>query len=141
MRSNASHADRIHAAAMTAAALAAAAYWIDYFTKGHVRSSDDPSYVAFENAFPAADAYMALCFLVAARQLWQGKPAAVPAGIAAGSAMIFLGAMDTLWNLEHHSYRQRSPEMVVEAAINIGSFVLGPVTIVRLWRRRHALGA
>lgn len=141
MRSKQFRGDRIHAAAMTAAAIAAAAYWVEYFTKGRVRNSDDTSYVAFEDAFPAADGYMALCFLAAAHDLRHRRPAAVPTGIAAGSAMVFLGAMDTLWNLEHGNYRRMTPEMTVETAINVASFLFGPFTIVRLWRRRKALGA
>lgn len=131
--------DRLHAAAMTTAAIVTMSYWVDYFAKGHVRSSEEPSYVAFENAFPLADLYMAACFLVSARQLRRGKAAAVATGIAGGSAMVFLGAMDTLWNIQHRNYRRLTPEMRLESAINLTCFVFGPLTMVRLWRRRPAL--
>ena len=69
-----------------------------------MRASDDDAYVAFQNAFPLADAYMALCYLVSGRLLRRRNAVAVPAGIAAGSAITFLAAMDILWNIEHASY-------------------------------------
>jgi hypothetical protein len=47
--------------------------------------------------------------------------------------------MDTLWNLQHHAYRRRSPEMAIETAINLASLTFGPISMVRLWRRRDAL--
>ncbi len=67
-----------------------------------------------------------------------GWATAVVTGIAAGSAMVFLGAMDTLWNIQHGNYRRMTPEMLVESAINVASLVFGPLTMLRLWRRRHA---
>jgi hypothetical protein len=120
--------------------LTTVAYWIEYFTSGKVRTSDDPAYVDFENAFPLADAYMAASFLAAAWLLRRQRGAAVPVGIAAGSAMVFLGAMDTLYNLEHGKYRTITAEMAGETAINAFSLVFGPLTMVRLWKARHRLG-
>ncbi|WP_238586482.1 hypothetical protein [Rhodococcus rhodochrous] len=131
--------DLLHAAAMGSVATGVALYWLDYFTAGHVRSSDDPSYIAFENAFPAADGLMAASFAVSAWHLTRGRLLSVPLGIAAGGAMTFLGAMDTLWNLEHGNYRRMTTEMAVETGINVVSLAFGPWTVARLWRRREAL--
>jgi hypothetical protein len=129
-------ADRVHAIVMLVAALGTLAYWTAYFTAGAVQTSDDAAYVAFENAFPLADAYMATCYVAAAILLLKGRAAAIPIGIAAGSAMVFLGAMDTLFNLEHGKYADMTAEMTVETIINLMCFVLGPVTMIRLWRAR-----
>lgn len=134
-------ADRLHAGLMDGVALATIGYWVDYFTRGDVRSGEDRAYVDFENAFPLADGYMAACFLIAARRLRRQKPDAVAWGIAAGSAMVFLGAMDTLYNLQHGKYREKTPEMALEAVINLVSWVFGPVTMWRLWRSRSRLEA
>ena len=65
--------------------------------------------------------------------------AAVPVGIAAGSAMVFLGAMDTLFNLEHGKYADMTPEMAVETVINVVCFAFGSITMARLWRIRSRL--
>ena len=75
--------DRVHAALMRVVAVGTIAYWVAYFWFGAVQTGSDPGYVAFENAFPLADAYMAAAYLVAAHLLVRGRPAAVPVGIAA----------------------------------------------------------
>jgi hypothetical protein len=49
------------------------AYWIIYFTSGDVQVRHDKVYLAFENAFPLADAWMAVCALLGAIGLWQRK--------------------------------------------------------------------
>jgi hypothetical protein len=116
-------------------------YWIDFFTAGRVRTSDDPAYVDFERAFPLADAYMSAAYLIAARQLMRGENAAVGTGIAAGSAMVFLGCMDLLYNLQHEKFADRTPEMAAETAIVAFSLAFGPMTMIRLWRARHRLQA
>jgi hypothetical protein len=135
----ASAGDRAHAAAMAVVGLSIVAYWVEFFSSGKVRTSEDQAYVDFERAFPLADAYMAAGFLAAAELLRRRRPAAVPVGIAAGSAMVFLGAMDTLYNLQHGKYRSMTPEMAVEALINVVSFTFGPFTMHRLWKARGRL--
>lgn len=117
------------------------AYWVEFFTTKKVRTSDDPAYVDFERAFVLADSYMAAAFLVAARRLSKGRPDAVAFGIAAGSAMTFLGGMDLLYNLQHHKFADRTPEMAVESAIVATSLTFGPFTMLRMWRSRGRLGA
>ncbi|MGD2050846.1 MAG: hypothetical protein PVI35_00090 [Acidimicrobiia bacterium] len=137
---NAPRSDRIHAALMLTVAGATIAYWVEHFTKGRLQTEDDdPAYLAFENAFPAADAYMAACFIASALLLRKQNAAAVPLGIAAGSAMVFLGAMDTLYNLQHGKYRKMDSAMAAETIINVVSFTFGPATMVRLWRARRRL--
>ena len=138
-RAAAPASDRLLAGIMDLAAAVTVGYWADYFTKGRVRSSDDPAYVAFENAFPLADGYLALCLAAGARALRRQRPSAVAWGIAAGSAMVYLAAMDTLYNLENGKYTDRSPEMAVEALINAVTWTLGPLLIRRSWRSRTRL--
>jgi hypothetical protein len=124
---------------MLVAALGTLGYWTAYFAAGAVQTSGDPAYLAFENAFPAADAYMAACYVSAALLLLGRRVTSVPVGIAAGSAMVFLGLMDTLFNLEHGKYAVMTPEMAVETVINLVCLGFGPFTMVRLWRARRRL--
>ena len=133
--------DRVHAILMMLAAAGTVAYWVSYFASGAVRTASDPVYVGFEDAFPLADAYMSAAFVASAILLLRGRALAVPFGIVAGGAMVFLGCMDVLFNLEHAKYRAMTAEMSVEAAINLACFFFGPFTVVRLWRIRGRLAA
>ena len=116
-------------------------YWVAFFTSGAVQASGEPCYLVFERAFPAADAWGTATAVAAAAGLWRGRPAAVLFGIAAASAMLFLGLMDVLYNLEHHMYATVDAEMVGEIAINAYCFVVGPTLMLFVWRHRRALGA
>jgi hypothetical protein len=66
---------------------------------------------------------------------------AVPLGIAAVGGMIFLLALDFLFNVQNGYYREWTPVLAVEIAINLLCLGFGPFTIVRLWLRRKALEA
>ncbi len=116
-------------------------YWVAFFTSGAVQASDQPCYLVFERAFPAADAWGTATALAAAAGLWRGRPAAVLFGIAAASAMLFLGLMDVLYNLENGMYAVINAEMVGEICINAYCFVVGPTLMAFVWRHRRALGA
>ena len=116
-----------------------AAYWIAFFAAGEtLHASETDAYLAFEHAFPAADAWMAACAAAAAIGLASRRPWAVPAGIAAGSALVFLGLLDVLFNLEHGLYRVRSAAMAAEAVINAFCLGSGPFLLWYFWRYRDA---
>lgn len=53
--------------------------------------------------------------------------------------MVFLGCMDTLYNLEHGEYADMTPEVAVETAINVVCLTFGPFRMWRLWRIRRRL--
>ena len=126
--------DRVHAALMGVATLATLAYWITYFGNGATMVRSDNVYTSFESAFPVADGWMALSYLLAAVFLLKGDRRAVLWGICAGSAMIFLGAIDVLFNLEQGLFTHGGPEMAAEIVINIFCWIFGPFTIWRMWR-------
>jgi hypothetical protein len=132
--------DRIHAWVIGIGVGAIAAYWAEFITSGRVKTSEDEAYLDFEKAFLLADAYLACTALLAARFLSQGRPEAVATGIAAGSAVTFLGLMDLAYNLQHHKFSDRTPEMALEGGIVASSLVSGPFTMLRLWRARKRLG-
>lgn len=111
-------------------------YWILFFTTGQVQSSHDPIYLGFEGSFPAADAWLGLAAILCAEGLRRRRSWGVFYGIAAGSAFIYLGLMDTLYNFEHGMYRQLSGEMLGEIVINVVCFVFGPLLMWYVWRYR-----
>lgn len=129
-----SSADRVHAALMLLAAKLTVAYWVVYFTSGDTRVRQDAVYLGFENAFPLADGWMALCYVLAAIALLRRQPSTVLWGLCAGSAMIFLASLDLLFNIEQgHFSRALTAPLFAEFAIVAGCGTFGAVTVWRLW--------
>jgi hypothetical protein len=121
-------------------ALGTTAYWVGFFWGGSaLHAAEDPVYYGFERAFPAADAWMALAAAVAAVGLRRRRRWAVPWGIAAGSALVFLGLMDVLFDLEHGVYARPSGAMAVEVVINVFCLSVGPFLMLWFWRGRDRL--
>ncbi|HVO26071.1 MAG TPA: hypothetical protein VMW56_20845 [Candidatus Margulisiibacteriota bacterium] len=116
-------------------------YWLIFFTSGALRISQDAVYAGFEAAFPAADAWLAVASIACAEGLRRRRSWAVLYGIAAGSAFVYLGLMDTLYNLEHAAYLHLTNEMIPEIVINVTCFVFGPFLMWYVWRQRRWLGA
>jgi len=114
------------------------AYWIAFFSSDLVQATAEPCYLVFERAFPMADAWAAIAAILAALGLLRRRPEAVLFGIAAGSAFVFLGLMDVLYNLEHGMYALRTAEMAYETLINVVCLTLGPATMAYVWRRRRS---
>ncbi len=119
-------------------AIVTVAYWIDYFTSAEVAVVPARWYTAFESAFPAADAWMALTSLLAGIAYWRGSPRAGALALLAGSALLYLAAMDITFNVENGLYplARASNAMRFEMLINGWSLVLGVATVAVGWRRR-----
>ena len=115
------------------------AYWIIYFTSGDVQVRHDEVYLAFENAFPLADAWMAICALLGAIGLWQRRGWGFLFGLLAASSAIFLGLMDVLFNMQQGIYATGGIETAIEIAINLLTLGLGPVIIIYLWKYHSTL--
>lgn len=121
---------------MLLAAAGTIGYWVAYFTSGATRVRGDAEYLSFEDAFPLADGWMTLCFLLGARGMWRGDPSGVRWGLCGGSAMIFLGCMGLLYDLEHgHFGGPLSAALLAEVVVLTYCFTFGPITLLRLWRR------
>ena len=131
--------------AMIFAALLTIAYWVVWFGGGRalLASANTTSYYAFENAFPAADGWLALTLLLGALGLALNRPWGLLAGLLAGGAGVYLGCMDVLFDLENGIYlvpKGGDPSaVIIEATINVLTFTLGVVVITYLWRQRRAL--
>jgi hypothetical protein len=113
--------------------------WTVYWTTDLFVDPEDPLWNRYEDTFVLADLLMCSAYLAAGVLLWRGRVLAVPLGIAAAGATVFLLALDFLFNVQNGYYRSVTPVMALEVFINLLCLAFGPFTIVRLWRRRLAL--
>jgi hypothetical protein len=116
-------------------------YWVLFFTTGEVQTSQDAMYLDWERSFPAADAWLGIAAVACAEGLRRRRAWAVLYGIAAGSAFIYLGLMDTLYNLQHGMYLHFDGAMLGEIGINVACFGFGPFLMWYVWRHRRCLDA
>jgi len=115
------------------------AYWALWFAARDVVASDTTqSYVDFEDAFPLADAWVLLCLLGSIATLLKGSHAALFWLLVGGGAGIYLGCMDTLYDLEHGIWGKGAGG-AVELVIVTVTFVFGISLLRWAWRRRHTL--
>lgn len=133
-------ANRALGAVLIVGATVTALYWWSYFNAGDVMASHERWYVAFEDAFPFADGWMALCMMGAGLGLIQNRAWGPPLGLLAGSALIFLTAMDVTFNVQNEMYALAGDNdaMKAEIAINIATGLLGACTIAACWPRQRA---
>jgi hypothetical protein len=117
-------------------ALTTVAYWVNYFTSGDVAVVSARWYTAYESSFPVADGWLALCALLSGLGYLFGWPSAGRFGLLAGSALLYLAAMDITFDVENHLYplAAHSDAMKFEIVINVWSLLLGIVTVAISWR-------
>jgi hypothetical protein len=125
-----------------AAFVALVAYWVIWFfvNRAWLASLDTPAYYTFENAFPAADGWLAVGCVLGARALHQRKASALFWLLAGGSASIYLGLMDVLFDLENGIYRAPMGDwgaVVTEVLINLYSLGVGAWALCFGWVHRR----
>jgi hypothetical protein len=125
-----------------AAFVALVAYWVIWFfvNRAWLASLDTPAYYAFENAFPAADGWLAVGCVLGARALYLRKASALFWLLAGGSASVYLGLLDVLFDLENGIYLAPKGDwgaVVTEAAINLYSLGVGGWAMWFGWRHRR----
>jgi len=128
---------RLLPALLILGAAVTAFYWWSYFTGGDVMVSHARWYTAFESSFPVADGWMAVWMFVAGVGLWRGTAWGARAGLLAGSALVYLAAMDITFDVENGMYALAGANdaMKFEIFINATTLILGAWTIVACWRK------
>src|SRR5271167_5139817 len=133
------HGRRAMAGLLLAAALLVVAYWVAWLThRSLVASETGAAYTQFEDAFPLADGWLALCLVAASYCLWTGRRAALFWLLAGGGAGLYLFAMDVLYDLEHGVWG-KGANGVMELIINIVTLALSLFVLRWAWVRRDAL--
>jgi len=124
--------------------VAIVAYWIVWFfvDRDALASMTTPAYYTFENAFPAADAWLAIACAASAWTLRARRPSALFWLVAGGSAGVYLGLEDVLFDLENGVYgapRGDWGAVATELAINAYSLGLGAWALWFAWTNRRWL--
>ena len=129
--------EKILSALLIIGAAVTAFYWWSYFTGGDVMVLHERWYTAFESSFPVADGWMALCMFGAGVGLWSGTSWGTKLGLLAGSALIYLAAMDITFDVENGMYALAATNdaMKFEVFINVTTLILGVWTILASWLR------
>ena len=115
------------------------AYWIAWYAdRSLVASSTRPAYYEFENAFPLADGWLAVCCVGALIGLRARSGLALLWLLMAGGAAVYLFGMDVLYDLEHGIWWS-SGGGVIELGINVLTGVVALMLLRWTWLHRAEL--
>jgi hypothetical protein len=116
------------------------AYWVVWFAdRSFVASNHRSAYYEFENAFPLADGWLALCCVAALVALRRRSPLALLWLLLGAGAGFYLFGMDVLYDLEHGIWWSSGAGGLVELLINLLTAVVSAFFIRWTWSRRTAL--
>ena len=118
------------------------AYWIIWFfvNREWLANLDTEPYYVFENAFPAADGWLAIACGAGAWALWKRKASGLFWLLVGGSSSIYLGCMDVLFDLENGIYRAPRGDwgsVGIEVAINLYALGVGAWALSFGWKNRR----
>jgi len=114
-------------------------YWALWFgDRGVVASEQASEYIAFEQAFPLADAWLLGAMLLAVGQLWRRRPSALKWLLVTGGAGIYLCALDVLYDMQHGIYAKPNGG-AIELTINLLTLTLSVGLLRFAWRFRLQL--
>jgi hypothetical protein len=130
---------RIHTL-LVAAVVLDVGYWTAWYAdRALVASNTRGAYYEFENAFPLADGWLALCCLAALITLRRRSPLAVLWLLAGGGAGVYLFAMDVLYDLEQGIWWSSGAGGAIELVVNIVTIVFAVVLLRWTWRNHAVL--
>jgi hypothetical protein len=124
-----------------AAFVAMVAYWVIWFfvDRSWLANMDAEAYYVFENAFPAADGWLAVACAAGAWAMWKRRASSLFWLLAGGSASVYLGLMDVLFDLENGVYAAPKGDwgaVGIEIGINLYALGVGAWALSFGWRHR-----
>jgi hypothetical protein len=130
---------RTMATVLLAAALLIVAYWVAWLAhRSLVASETSLAYNQFEDAFPLADGWLAVCLVAASYCLVTARRAALFWLLAGGGAGLYLFSMDVLYDLQHGVWG-KGGNGVMELVINLVTLGLSVFVLRWAWTRKDAL--
>jgi hypothetical protein len=115
------------------------AYWVTWFSqRDWIASEKRQAYYDFENAFPLADLWLGVACVLALVTLRRRQESALFWLLCAGSAGLYLFAMDFLYDVENGIFGKGSGG-AVEAVIVLLEVVFAVTVLTWSWRHRGEL--
>ncbi len=115
------------------------AYWTIWLThRDWIASEQREAYYEFESAFPLADLWLLVACVLALVTLRRRRESALFWLLCAGSAGLYLFAMDLLYDLENGIFTQGAGG-AVEAVIVVLTLVFSVTVLTWSWRHRGEL--
>jgi hypothetical protein len=110
-------------------------FWTAWFTGLSDLGQSHPVKSGFEVAFPVADGLLAITLFATGVLLARGRRApAAFALVAAAAQTLFLGLLDTTFNLAHGFYHPFGADAAVTAGINLACVAGGVAGLAAAWR-------
>jgi hypothetical protein len=119
-------------------ALGLSGFWLAFFTVGLAPARPPAGYFQFEHSFPVPDLLLAGLFLVAGRCLLDLRPERRRFGrslsLVCAGALMFLGVLDTSFNLQNGMYAISLQDTLLALAINAWCVGFGAALVLRCSR-------
>ena len=131
---------RITIAAVVAVVITVAYWTAWYVDRSLVASDTTKAYYDFENAFPAADAWIVVCLIGGVVSLNRRSTSTLFWFLAGGGAGVYLFCMDVLYDLEHGIWWKPGGGLI-ELGINVITLAFSVVLMRWAWVRRDTLAA
>jgi hypothetical protein len=112
-------------------------FWVVFFS-GDLVSIKDPKlkeiYLAFESAFPVPDAWLAAALLIGGIGLLKKAYYGYFFSFIGGASLIYLGLLDTSFNILQGMYTLGIGEAVLNIFINLICLCAGSFIILIVWK-------
>jgi hypothetical protein len=132
------HRDRPLALLAFLGSVLLAGFWALYLSGQVALGEPGSAAVLYEEAFPVADALIALLLFGAGTGLWTGRPGGRFAMTAAASMVLYLGVLDlTFYTRQGVSYGGRGAG-ALELGLSLCCLTGGVLALVRCWRHRRS---
>ncbi|MDO9399839.1 MAG: hypothetical protein Q7T79_04125, partial [bacterium] len=113
-------------------------YWLLVFTGIFEVTEIIPGYRNWFMAFPLADAWIAICSLLAGIFLFLGDKKASLFGLLTGSGLIFLGLNALLYGIITGLIFNLTIDEIIEILIKLYCLSVGTFFIIYFWRLNNA---
>ena len=111
-------------------------FWVGFFTLGLAPHNPPPGYFVFEHSFPVADTFLAIACLYSGILLRRNYPAGRNLATASCGALIFLGLVDTSFNLLNGMYTISAMDTLLNGFINAYCIIFGAGAFIMLGNHR-----